>query len=257
MLYRLFTRLPLELRLEIWETAAAAYRDILTEYVETSDLEFVPDRSTPPPPLMHACRESRTHLIKKKVYVQVFHDAEAAPYHWVNYEADVFAITIPDLMENAPEYESTPVQHVRLEALPGGEYLFNSNWTFTFALRLIHAFATVQTFEIFVDEVLWKWMFAFHRRGYPGGDRCPPNNYLVVNVRTGECIDGENWRQYVKWCRKCDFGPECDPSDSRYESEECPTYFLDEWTFPPKVLRCWTGPDSNATVEPVERYSGP
>lgn len=75
-----FPRLPLELRQRIWELG------IEPRKVVVGRSRFLRCPRSPPPPLLHACAESRSYL--QKYYRKAFVYGNPSRYSWVNFDND-------------------------------------------------------------------------------------------------------------------------------------------------------------------------
>ncbi|KAL0930313.1 uncharacterized protein CTRU02_214388 [Colletotrichum truncatum] len=83
-----FPLLPVEIRQRIWELAMEP-RQIVYGEEPPSYYQCPWPSSAPPPPLLHTCAESRTHL--QRYYAKAFAtEKDPEKYAWVNFDIDTF-----------------------------------------------------------------------------------------------------------------------------------------------------------------------
>lgn len=240
--FHLFPQLPPELSINIWELAASEPR-----YILACTQPNGPVRSTAPPTLMHVCRESRALMVKR--HEQVFTEGEAVRYHWVDYDTDVFVVEAEDMVANAwanmgprrdRQWALSKARYCRIEFI--GPYLPPCYLVLasSFMLRgsVKASFPQAKSVELLLDEPLHERLRIFRHESWKVYHR------VAVNlVHTGECIDSDNWARYHDWFYNHRLNEDAaveerqlsplDPEDRRYESEVCPSRFIEGWTFPP------------------------
>ncbi|TDZ99605.1 hypothetical protein C8034_v000014 [Colletotrichum sidae] len=93
--FHCFPLLPLEVRQCIWELAMD-HRQILYGEEPVSGYKCPWPSSAPPPPLLHACAESRTYLQRyyRKVYAT---GKDTGRYDWVDFDIDTLYLPQDDL----------------------------------------------------------------------------------------------------------------------------------------------------------------
>jgi hypothetical protein len=84
-----FSRLPAELRIQIWQISAHP-RNVHLSSKGSHESTMRVTTSTPPPPVVQTCHESRTH----SAYNRTFATSADQRYIWINFECDL--ISIPD-----------------------------------------------------------------------------------------------------------------------------------------------------------------
>ncbi|KAK2023991.1 hypothetical protein LX32DRAFT_121133 [Colletotrichum zoysiae] len=105
--FHCFPLLPLEMRQRIWELAMEP-RQIVYGKEPPSYYQCSWPASAPPPPLLHTCAESRTHL--QRYYAMIFTkllatDKDAQRYVWVNFDFDTIYLDqyeLKDLSSQCP-----------------------------------------------------------------------------------------------------------------------------------------------------------
>lgn len=90
-----FSRLPAELRLQIWEQSRESGRevDVRFELREHRDGRHLMSR-TPTPAILHTCREARYSNIYRQAFSDVQYGTERSErsYVWVNWDCDIINI---------------------------------------------------------------------------------------------------------------------------------------------------------------------
>lgn len=100
VMFEPFLRLPLELRIRVWELAAFPRLVYLPRTPENSQFTLetiLPENQlheTLPPPVMHACHESRQYAMYQKVSL-----SPSSPQHiWANFENDTICVNFQDFI---------------------------------------------------------------------------------------------------------------------------------------------------------------
>lgn len=123
--FTLFAHLPTELRLEIWKLTAQP-RVVEVRYLPSSDRCVT---TTPAPPLLQVCRESRSEALHSGVYVRAFGTKSHAPSIYFSPALDVlylprwghlgYADTARDfgtfVLSTAQHVHSLAIDHVKPE----------------------------------------------------------------------------------------------------------------------------------------------
>ncbi|KAK2010345.1 hypothetical protein LZ32DRAFT_380245 [Colletotrichum eremochloae] len=95
--FHCFPFLPLEMRQRIWELAMEP-RQIVYGEKPPPYYQCPWPSSAPPPPLLHTCSESRTHL--QRYYAKTFAtEKDPGKYAWVNFDIDTIYLPQYDLKE--------------------------------------------------------------------------------------------------------------------------------------------------------------
>lgn len=112
-----FLRLPLELRIRIWELATfprLVYPPRTLGWSEYMLEMYLPENqrhATLPPPIMHACRESRRYAKYQKASLS----PSSPQYIWANFENDVICVAFRDFIDTPGlEKHRSEVRRLRL-----------------------------------------------------------------------------------------------------------------------------------------------
>lgn len=157
-----FPRLPTELRASIWSLAAASrIVDICLLTPEaTSHYQPGPQSDhfsshTPPPALLHACRESRQHAPYPKSFFSTLHRESNARYVWLNFQEDLICFADYTVERLAPHEDE--IQRLRFTVPRGDRGDFFYEYFFHNSDILLQKFTALKELHIAIQEhfVLW------------------------------------------------------------------------------------------------------
>ncbi|KAF3045004.1 hypothetical protein E8E12_002647 [Didymella heteroderae] len=188
--FHLFPRLPLELRIRVWERAAFERLVIIN-----GNISYGYWSPTPVPPVTRACRESRRY----SSYCKHFTAARKHPerYFWINPPRDT--IQIYPILINPLSTETKEVVRLRIDLSHSkGWGVDDFFWSHGGSLD---AFPGLKSVDILVADELARWT-SFNDEGWWWWDCIgvgPPPWMRIVSCRTGEWIDAVNCGVYRDW----------------------------------------------------------
>ncbi|KAM0286721.1 hypothetical protein ACHAQH_000741 [Verticillium albo-atrum] len=229
-----FPRLPAELRLQIWKLAAQPRLLVVEKAADSTDFES----PTPPPAVVHVCRESRNFGPYKKAFAS----DDSSRYAWANFDLDTIHveclhISRPDLCQAFPERSS--IKYMRAEAT-GDDLSWINNNCLLFSLKGFDAFSELQYLDLTVDFDFALWTGLISETYF--GPKCPRLNVRIINVLSGEYLSEKTSLLYEDWysLHMTDFEPTRTlqaGEDDHYRSELCPTHFIVPWVYSPLPVR--------------------
>lgn len=166
-----FPRLPIELRLQIWEMTV----EPRTVDVQVSWMNGVHLRSaTPVPAILHACREARNHGLYKKAFSEVDTSQEQR-YVWLNLDIDLVDIGTSHftyLKSVAPF-----IKWLKFERENTDEYFFHTE------SRQLKWFANVKEIHVVCADGFWRWGGTVDNG--PHEWPCPAENLFFTDALDG------------------------------------------------------------------------
>jgi hypothetical protein len=212
--FHCFSRLPLELRIQIWEAACTSkrvvqvHRRACQKFLKPWPADFNWDDFTRPrvwpkikqcirsptaaPSVTRACQESRKYCSYKKSFIL----DGCTRYIWANFEADVFYMHSSVIVWILDDHGATAaaIKHLRLHNITvcGDEDADGFGYTYRYRVA---EFTNLANFELLVDR-LWQWG---NELCEPGWGPPSPSNLRCIDRKTGEYITAENGEAYVDW----------------------------------------------------------
>jgi hypothetical protein len=126
--FHLFPALPTEIRLKIWSFALSVPRHVEIKWQKRSNLPCTPQQyykafttTTSPPPLIHACHESRIEALD--VYHPYFVTAGHPPMIYIAFDRDTVKFLNGDL-GHFGKVEMEGIQRMSLEVMDLGYFIF-------------------------------------------------------------------------------------------------------------------------------------
>jgi hypothetical protein len=181
-----FPRLPLELRVQIWENTVMRERVLRVQKLK---IKLEPNKyfssPTPAPAVTRACQESRKYCSYQKAFI-----IDQTPrYIWTCFETDIVQMdsTLMGQLAKGDSVEKNEIRHFRLELMSDGWDLSES--FYHFHSHLIRNFPRLERCDILVHDGLCNWC-RFIEDGYWGS--CPKSNVRFIDAKTGEWIDVES-----------------------------------------------------------------
>lgn len=195
MTFHCFLRLPIEIRIIIWELSTVEDR-VLKACEEWWPHRLVWSR-TPVPPVTRASQEARKYCKYQRFFVM-----EGSPrYIWTCYENDRFQMSsslMAELSKGSSEGKKN-IKHLRLQLVsPTG---IDESDTFVFKyIHRIGEFPSLQSCEILVDN-LKSWGDTINEFGWWVRPKSGVHSVEIrfVDKKTGEYITVENSGAYVDW----------------------------------------------------------
>lgn len=187
--FRPFPRLPPELRQLVWEMSVAP-RELSMVFDTTYQL-----LNAPPPPPLHACHESRTHLATSH-YAKAFIQGTAPRYTWICFALDTLRVRMFEL--KCLLAEKSRLRHIVVET-------FDFNDFVDFHLEHVHQFiGTALKTVTFIDfdqpnppkdDWWWYWDPILQRFYWS----CKPVSFYTRVVHCHDTtIEGFTTDNYVK-----------------------------------------------------------
>lgn len=184
-----FPRLPLELRIQVWEVASED-RVLRVKKPWWSNIKYY-SSPTPAPAVTRACRESRKHCSYQKAFT-----VDSYPqYIWTNFDCDIIQMRtyLVDDVANNHAMERDSIRHLRIEIdrdAPG--YEMDSFWYQD--QPQLREFPKLESCYVLVDNILWHEMTRFIEDS--GWGACPVENVRIVDAKTGEWVDKDTSGPY-------------------------------------------------------------
>ncbi|PVH77062.1 hypothetical protein DL98DRAFT_517503 [Cadophora sp. DSE1049] len=189
-----FPLLTPELRTQIF-TLATPSRTIRINSSTSGQGFYSP---TPPPPITRVNRESRQHSGYNRSFNSSGSNSNSPDgrYVWVNFTHDTIHVrsTVFWHLESLPLGD---IGHLRIELLDErGEEVIEDWWHHH--LPLLRDFPKLQSVDLLVPRELRFYAPQYIEDAY-FGEHCPRENVRIVNLGTGEWIDGETAGVYADW----------------------------------------------------------
>jgi hypothetical protein len=188
-----FQRLPLELRIEIWELAFIKDRVLKIRIRYPSKTFWSP---TLIPAVTRACQESRKRCSYQKAFI-----VDGSPrYIWANFTNDIIQM-LGSTMCGLVEYrhvEMNAIQRLRIEmAIDNNERDdYEEEFFFHDYSHRIRDLPRLEGCDILVNDGLSAWTRLIEEV-YWGA--CSQRNVRVVDAKTGEWIDMDTAGAYADW----------------------------------------------------------
>ncbi|KAI9148913.1 hypothetical protein HJFPF1_10957 [Paramyrothecium foliicola] len=146
-----FSRLPLELRTQIWNLTEADLRIVQVSSrpanVTHDHLAYVKS-PTRPPAILHACSESRRSALARSLYVKAFCSGTRPRYTWINFEVDM--ITLKPIFFDPIKPEKHLIRRLRMEGPLDENFCY-------FRAREMRDFTSIKEVHIVCTDGLAPW----------------------------------------------------------------------------------------------------
>ncbi|KAH7081960.1 hypothetical protein BKA63DRAFT_504994 [Paraphoma chrysanthemicola] len=222
-----FPRLPLELRIQIWEEAFTQDRVLRVRERTVYLPPFAKDywSSTQVPAITRACQESRRYCS----YQKAFTIDGSTQYIWVDFANDIIQMSswiIPALLEGEC-IEKREIRHLRLE-LGGVDGHDGTESFYHDYSRRMRNFPKLQSCDVLIHDGLYSWGM-FIDETYWGA--CPKHNVRLVDAKTGEYIDAKTSPGFFDYL---------DTNRGEYRHFGRPVfYFVEEWEEEEEFAERW------------------
>lgn len=196
-----FASLPYELRSVIWSLAVEPRRINKVRTIR-SDGGFTAKQrrrgqdvlyettSTPPPSLMHACRESRLHA----PYRRAFTAGTRPRWTWVNFDLDVFCVSSLYAIDDIGPQHRPDVRRLRISTDDHRGWYDSA--TIHGGLRILDEFPNLGHLQIVLDPGDLMWADVFSEWGL---GRCPADIISFVDEGSGLVLTGPQLRLVSDW----------------------------------------------------------
>ncbi|KAL6699573.1 hypothetical protein J3F84DRAFT_187008 [Trichoderma pleuroticola] len=225
-----FASLPPELRSRIWSLAVAPRR-IIKVHAKKSDGSFSKKQrmrgkdilyettSTPPPALMHVCRESR----QQAPYQRAFTAGTEPRWTWVNFELDIFCVSslyaIGDIVSHRSEVQ-------RLEIRTHDHPDWYESATRYNGLSILFKFESLREVQVVLDPCDLTWGDVFVDWSFGS---CPRDNITFLDEGSGLVLTGPQLQMVGDWRMVFSFDSEGNPPDPDRLSDEIEHALDDSW----------------------------
>ncbi|KAI1747668.1 hypothetical protein F4782DRAFT_520339 [Xylaria castorea] len=162
--FHLFPNLPTELRLRIWALAAEDPRILHVRiedrsvWTSATKLEHgtVYSSPTPPPAVLHACRESRQAASYERSFLTSPSIAEAR-YIWVNFRQDM--IYLPNAGIHRLKPYGAVIQRLRFTVPPSDPELPSCTYEYWFhcSEKILEPFTALRELHISIPDTFLQW----------------------------------------------------------------------------------------------------
>ncbi|PNP43574.1 hypothetical protein TGAMA5MH_04546 [Trichoderma gamsii] len=224
-----FASLPFELRSLIWSLAVAPRRITITK--KKSNRSFSKEQyqqgknilyqtsSTPPPALMHVCRESR----QQAPYTRAFTAGSEPRWTWINFEVDILCVTslyaIPDLLSHRSEIQ-------RLQIRTDDDLDWYESATNYNGLSILSELERLREIRVVLEPGDLMWGDVFTDWGF---GHCPEDNITFLDEGSGLVLTGPQLKMVLDWRMVFAFGSEGNPPDPDSLSDEIAFALDDSW----------------------------
>ncbi|PON28897.1 hypothetical protein TGAM01_v202005 [Trichoderma gamsii] len=224
-----FASLPFELRSLIWSLAVAPRRITITK--KKSNRSFSKEQyqqgknilyqtsSTPPPALMHVCRESR----QQAPYTRAFTAGSEPRWTWINFEVDILCVTslyaIPDLLSHRSEIQ-------RLQIRTDDDLDWYESATNYNGLSILSELERLREIRVVLEPGDLMWGDVFTDWGF---GHCPEDNITFLDKGSGLVLTGPQLKMVLDWRMVFAFGSEGNPPDPDSLSDEIAFALDDSW----------------------------
>ncbi|KAA8618518.1 hypothetical protein A1F94_005979 [Pyrenophora tritici-repentis] len=174
-----FPRFPLELRIQIWESAAELGRVVKVRKLHGTNHYSSP---TPAPAVTRACRESRKYCVYQKIFV-----VDRSPrYIWTCLETDVIQMDSYLIKELVKEdsLEKQEVRYLRLELMSFSGWDASDFFYHDHSRRIRH-FPKLERFDVLVNDGLYNWGHCVMEINWGA---IPRSNVRIIDAKTGQWI---------------------------------------------------------------------
>ncbi|KFA60099.1 hypothetical protein S40285_09410 [Stachybotrys chlorohalonatus IBT 40285] len=225
-----FASLPPELRSQIWILAAEPRR-IINMHTQKSGGRFSKKQrqqgkdilyettATPPPVLMHVCRESR----RRAPYRRAFTAGTEPRWTWVNFELDVFCVTNLYSIANIVSHRSE-VQRLRIRTDDHPDW-YESATNYR-VLNILSDFINLTQVQVVLPlgDTTWADVFEWQGFGY-----CHTDNITFIDQACGLVFTGPQLKLVADWRMVFSFDSAGNPPDADRLSEEIEHALDDTW----------------------------
>lgn len=176
--FRLFPRLPFELRSRVWELTVEP-RTVEVRYETGSQEQLLhATSSTPVPATLQTCSEARHHL-SRKAYQRSFTAGTEPRYVWVNFALDMISIGGP--LFHLFESERLLIRRLTFSGK-------SDEWFYHFRSHDLAEFKNVEEIHVVCEEGLLDWLDSWEDAPWP----CPRENIRFIHRETGQVVVGED-----------------------------------------------------------------
>ncbi|EFQ89198.1 hypothetical protein PTT_14627 [Pyrenophora teres f. teres 0-1] len=185
-----FPCLPLELRIQIWESAAELGRVVKVRKLHGNNHYSSP---TLAPAVTRACRESRKYCVYRRIFV-----VDGYPrYIWACLETDIIQMDSYLMKELVEEdsLEKQEVRHLRLESMSASGWDASGFFYHDHAHKIRH-FPKLERCDVLVNDGLYDWG-VFVMEIYWG--TVPRSNVRIIDAKTGEWINSVTAGPYLDY----------------------------------------------------------
>lgn len=225
-----FASLPYELRSYIWSLAVES-RHINNVRVKKSSESFSKKQrqrgkdilyettSTPPPALMHVCRESRQHA----PYQRAFTAGSEPRWTWVSFELDIFCVSslysIQDIVSHRSE-----VRRLEIRTDDDNDW-YESATTFD-VLKILDEFVNLREIQVVLEPGGLMWAHVFTDWGF---GHCPRENITFLDEGSGLVLTGLQLSLVDDWRTVFSFDSDGNPPEADRLSDEIEHALDDSW----------------------------
>ncbi|KAI1120042.1 hypothetical protein F5Y10DRAFT_273458 [Nemania abortiva] len=199
-----FPNLPTELRLRVWVLAAEGPR-ILHVRIEdrpvwTSETELEHDTvyssPTPPPAVLHACRESRQTAPYERSFLTSPGISEAR-YIWVNFRQDMICLADADIHRLEPY--GAVIQRLRFTVLPSDPALSGGTYEYWYHYsgEILEPFTALSELHISIPETILQWGSIAQDVSFQPPGR---ENVRFIDPQTGLSLNSDQYAMAYIWC---------------------------------------------------------
>ncbi|PNP43503.1 hypothetical protein TGAMA5MH_04475 [Trichoderma gamsii] len=204
-----FPRLPSEIRSQIWILASrprlvhiSITPTAMRPWKRTGDYDFA--SPTPPPALMHACRESRQCAPYQKSFFTILPNEEEeeeeeeeeaeARYIWVDFERDMICLEDDNVNRVSPHQADIRRLRVTIPTGDRGDLVFEVYGRSSHVL--FEKFTALQELQLAMAEDFLAWGSTWPGRGYGA---CPRENIRYLDLHTGLLLTGPQLEMAYNW----------------------------------------------------------
>jgi hypothetical protein len=181
--FHLFLDLPIEIRIQIWESTPVQGRVIKVRELHFGSAYGSP---TPVPAVTQACQESRKYCSYQKAFVM----DQSPRYIWVDFESDIIQMNC-EIMSRLV-LEKNRVKHLRI-ALSHELGWDLSEFFFHDYSYKIRDFPQLKSCDVLVNDGPYYWGNFIKETDWGA---CQQSNVRIIDAKTGEWINAETAGPY-------------------------------------------------------------
>ncbi|UKZ91714.1 uncharacterized protein TrAFT101_006684 [Trichoderma asperellum] len=218
-----FASLPFELRSYIWSLAVTPRR-ITKVRAKKGGSSFSKKHilyettSTPPPALMHVCRESR----QQAPYQRAFTAGTEPRWTWVNFEVDIFCVSSLYAIE-AILSQRSEVQRLQIRTDDHFEW-YKSATTYN-GLSILSELESLREIQVVLEPGDLAWGHVFTDWGFG----CHRDIVTFLDEGSGLVLTGPQLKMVEDWWMVFSFDSEGNPPDPDRLSDEIEHALDDSW----------------------------
>jgi hypothetical protein len=205
-----FSRLPYELRAQIWEmTIEPRIVDVHIKQIEQEPYRRLVS-STPVPATLQSCKEARNHGMYKRSFYELDGSAQNdRRYVWLDLSVDLVSIgTCPFWHFRAV---ASQIKRLKFER----EYL--AKWFFPRECKELRTFVNAEEIHVICMDGFWNWRGAVHDIQWP----CTDKNLILIDPDDGRVLrgcdlGGTRQEVYEKWRTAIAGGSDCSEDDIEF-----------------------------------------